>query len=75
MSDVASGAGLQRLPREVDAGAKVTTLVELFRRAVSRERDLLNYKKDGHWRRVIVRTPARLNLDIRHKLGYFAPKS
>jgi long-chain acyl-CoA synthetase len=55
MSDVASGASLQRLPREVDAGAEVTTLVELFRRAVSRERDLLNYKKDGRWRHVSSR--------------------
>ena len=33
-----------------------------------------NPARDGHWRRVIVRTPSRLNLDIRHKLGYFAPK-
>src|SRR5215475_7075658 len=55
MSEVASGVGLQRLPREVDAGAEVTTLVELFRRAVGRERNLLNYKKDGHWRRVSSR--------------------
>ncbi|HEY7184108.1 MAG TPA: long-chain fatty acid--CoA ligase [Blastocatellia bacterium] len=52
MSEVASGVGLQRLPVEVDAGAEVMTLVGLFRRAVSRERNLLNYKKDGEWRRV-----------------------
>jgi long-chain acyl-CoA synthetase len=55
MSEVASGVGLQKLPREVDASAEVTTLVELFRRAVGRERSLLNYKKDGHWRRVSSR--------------------
>ncbi|HEY8458880.1 MAG TPA: AMP-binding protein, partial [Blastocatellia bacterium] len=48
MSEVASGVGLQRQPKE--AGAEVTTLVELFRRAVSRERTLLNYKQDGQWR-------------------------
>jgi len=34
-----------------------------------------NPARDGHWRRVVVRTPARLNLDVRHKLGYFAPKN
>jgi long-chain acyl-CoA synthetase len=55
MSEVASGVGLQKLPKEVDAGSDVTTLVELFRDAVSRERNLLNYKKDGHWRRVSSR--------------------
>src|SRR5882672_1869985 len=55
MFEVASGVSLQRLPREVDAGAEVTTLVELFRRAVGRERNLLNYKKDGQWRRVSSR--------------------
>ena len=55
MSEVASGAGLQKLPKEVDAGSEVTTLVELFRRAVSRERNLLNYKKDGRWRQVSSR--------------------
>jgi long-chain acyl-CoA synthetase len=55
MSEVASGVGLQKLPKEVDAGSDVTTLVELFRHAVSRDRNLLNYKKDGHWRRVSSR--------------------
>jgi len=55
MSEVASGVGLQKLPKEVEAGAEVTTLVELFRRAVSRERNLLNYKKDGQWRQVSSR--------------------
>src|SRR5262245_2108083 len=55
MSEIASGASLQRLPKEVDAGAEVRTLVELFRRAVGRERNLLNYKKDGQWRGVSSR--------------------
>src|SRR5215471_18690920 len=55
MSEVASGVGLQKLPKEADAGSEVTTLVELFRRVVSRERHLLNYKKDGHWRQVSSR--------------------
>jgi long-chain acyl-CoA synthetase len=55
MSEVASGVGLQKLPKEADAGSEVTTLVELFRRVVSRERNLLNYKKDGHWRQVSSR--------------------
>src|SRR5262245_20274237 len=52
MSEVASGVSPQRLPSEADAGSEVTTLVELFRRAVSRERNLLNFKRDGHWRQV-----------------------
>jgi VWFA-related protein len=34
-----------------------------------------NPARDGRWRRVVVRTPDRVNLDIRTKLGYFAPKS
>ena len=34
-----------------------------------------NPAHDGHWRRVVVRTPTHLNLDSRHKLGYFAPKN
>ncbi|MGH9751364.1 MAG: AMP-dependent synthetase/ligase [Blastocatellia bacterium] len=55
MSEVASGASLQRLPREAGAGAEVTTLVELFRHAVGRERNPLNYRKDGHWRQVSSR--------------------
>jgi long-chain acyl-CoA synthetase len=55
MSEVASGVGLKKMPKEMDAGSDVTTLVELFRRAVSRERNLLNYKKDGHWRHVSSR--------------------
>ena len=50
MSEVASGVSPQKLPREASVNPEVTTLVELFRRAVSRERNPLNYKKDGHWR-------------------------
>jgi VWFA-related protein len=34
-----------------------------------------NPARDGRWRRVVVRTPARVNLDIRTRLGYFAPKN
>ena len=34
-----------------------------------------NPAHDGRWRRVVVRTPRHLNLDLRHKLGYFAPKN
>jgi long-chain acyl-CoA synthetase len=52
MSEVASGVSLQRQPKEAGVGGSVTTLVELFRRAVGRERNLLNYKKDGQWRRI-----------------------
>src|SRR5262245_52978193 len=55
MSEVASGVGLQKLPKEADAGSEIMTLVELFRRVVRRERNLLNYKKDGHWRQVSSR--------------------
>jgi long-chain acyl-CoA synthetase len=55
MSEVASGASLQRAPKEAGAGAEVTTLVELFRRAVSRELNVLNYKKDGRWLQISSR--------------------
>jgi len=34
-----------------------------------------NPRKDGKWRRIVVRTPDRDDLQIRHKLGYFAPPS
>ena len=34
-----------------------------------------NPAHDGRWRRVVVRTPTNLSLDLRHKLGYFAPKN
>lgn len=34
-----------------------------------------NRRKDGKWRRIVVRTPSRDELQIRHKLGYYAPAS
>lgn len=33
-----------------------------------------NKKRDGRWRRVVVRTPEREDLQIRHKIGYYAPR-
>jgi Ca-activated chloride channel homolog len=33
-----------------------------------------NGRRDGKWRRIVVRTPERDNLQIRHKLGYYAPQ-
>jgi len=32
-----------------------------------------NTRRDGKWRRIVVRTPERDDLQIRHKLGYYAP--
>ena len=32
-----------------------------------------NQRRDGKWRRIVVRTPDREDLQIRHKLGYYAP--
>ena len=32
-----------------------------------------NIRRDGKWRRIVVRTPDRPDLQIRHKLGYYAP--
>ena len=32
-----------------------------------------NSRRDGKWRRIVVRTPERDDLQIRHKLGYYAP--
>jgi len=32
-----------------------------------------NRRRDGRWRRIVVRTPTRDDLQIRHKLGYYAP--
>jgi Ca-activated chloride channel homolog len=32
-----------------------------------------NNRKDGKWRRIVVRIPEREDLQVRHKLGYFAP--
>ena len=34
-----------------------------------------NKRRDGKWRRIVVRIPAREDLQVRHKLGYFAPPS
>ena len=56
MSEVVSGVSAQNRLEEASAEAEVTTLVELFRRAVGRDkRDPLNYKKDGGWRQVSSR--------------------
>ena len=32
-----------------------------------------NSRRDGKWRRIVVRVPDRDGLTIRHKLGYYAP--
>jgi Ca-activated chloride channel family protein len=32
-----------------------------------------NLRRDGKWRRIVVRVPGREGLTIRHKLGYYAP--
>jgi Ca-activated chloride channel homolog len=32
-----------------------------------------NLRRDGKWRRIVVRVPDREGLTIRHKLGYYAP--
>ena len=34
-----------------------------------------NLKKDGHYRRIVVRIPSRENVLMRYKLGYFAPRA
>jgi VWFA-related protein len=34
-----------------------------------------NRRRDGKWRRIVVRTPERDDLQIRHKLGYYARAS
>ncbi len=34
-----------------------------------------NRRKDGKWRRIVVRVAERPELMVRHKLGYFAPPS
>jgi Ca-activated chloride channel family protein len=34
-----------------------------------------NARRDGKWRRIVVRVPDREGLTIRHKLGYYAPAS
>jgi Ca-activated chloride channel homolog len=33
-----------------------------------------NASHDGSWRRIVVRTPHRESLGLRHRIGYFAPK-
>jgi Ca-activated chloride channel family protein len=34
-----------------------------------------NARRDGKWRRIVVRVPDRDGLTVRHKLGYYAPAS
>jgi Ca-activated chloride channel family protein len=34
-----------------------------------------NARRDGKWRRIVVRVPVREGLTVRHKLGYYAPAS
>jgi Ca-activated chloride channel homolog len=33
----------------------------------------VNRHRDGKWRRVVVRTPTREDLQVRHKVGYYGP--
>jgi Ca-activated chloride channel family protein len=33
-----------------------------------------NERRDGKWRRIVVRTPTREGLRVRHKLGYYAAR-
>jgi Ca-activated chloride channel family protein len=33
-----------------------------------------NKRRDGKWRRIVVRTPVREDVQVRHKIGYFAPR-
>jgi VWFA-related protein len=33
-----------------------------------------NSRRDGKWRRIVVRVPDREGLAVRHKLGYYAPR-
>lgn len=32
-----------------------------------------NQRRDGKWRQIVVRTPSRDNLYVRHKVGYYEP--
>jgi VWFA-related protein len=32
-----------------------------------------NQRRDGKWRRIVVRVPEREGISVRHKLGYYAP--
>mgnify|MGYP000647512206 CR=1 FL=1 len=34
-----------------------------------------NARRDGKWRRIVVRVPERDGVSVRHKLGYYAPGS
>jgi Ca-activated chloride channel family protein len=34
-----------------------------------------NQRRDGKWRRIVVRVPEREGVNVRHKLGYYAPES
>ena len=34
-----------------------------------------NLRRDGKWRRIVVRIPDREGVSVRHKLGYYAPQS
>jgi Ca-activated chloride channel family protein len=34
-----------------------------------------NPRRDGKWRRIVVRVPGREGITIRHKIGYYAPAS
>ena len=33
-----------------------------------------NVRRDGKWRRIVVRVPDREGITVRHKLGYYAPR-
>jgi Ca-activated chloride channel homolog len=34
----------------------------------------INKRRDGKWRRIVVRVPEREDLVVRHRLGYYAPR-
>jgi VWFA-related protein len=34
-----------------------------------------NPRHDGKWRRIVLRTPTRPGLHVRHRIGYYAPPS
>jgi len=34
-----------------------------------------NKRRDGKWRRIVVRIPTREEIQIRHKIGYYAPRT
>jgi Ca-activated chloride channel family protein len=33
-----------------------------------------NVRRDGKWRRIVVRTPIHADLQVRHRVGYYAPR-